>query len=108
MCDFIIMDELILQAYQMNTNKLSDLSVRLMRTALNNVQNQNKTKKRGQRETVTTLVIILENVTHVFLVAFFFFLKSWARSAWANIYELSPSRKNKLINFIDMYVNVNI
>lgn len=29
----------------MNTNKLSDLSVRLMRTALNNVQNQNKTKK---------------------------------------------------------------
>lgn len=105
MCDFIIMDELILQAYQMNTNKLSDLSVRLVRTALNNVQNK---KKRGQRETVTTLVIILENVTHVFLVAFFFFLKSWSRSAWANIYVLSASRKNKLINFIDMYVNVNI
>lgn len=50
MCDFIIMDELILQAYQMNTNKLSDLSVRLMRMALNNVQNQIKKKKRGRRE----------------------------------------------------------
>lgn len=58
--DFIIMDEQILQAYQMNTNTFSDLSVCLMGLALNNVQNEKTCQ--GKWKMTTSFVIVLHNI----------------------------------------------
>lgn len=54
------MDEQILQAYQMNTNTFSDLSVCLMGLALNNVQNETTCK--GKWKMTASFVIVLHNI----------------------------------------------